>query len=137
MLLSASGLVVGAYGIISWNLKAGRVLIEIAAATIIVGLVHACAVVRRLQREMAYRSNCRRKRLALPLVFAAGIAAAERQDAPKTAEVITVRIGKVRDFSVEAITVFACLIFDLLESNPSLSRELRQIARAAREKPRP
>lgn len=134
LLIPAGGLVAGAYGATVWNSRMGCVLVEIAAAAIVVGLLHAGSAIRKLQREMASRAFFRSQRLELPVVLAAGIAAAEREDAPKTAEAISIRISKMKDFSDQSIRVFDVLMFDLLESHPDLTKDLRQIARAAQKK---
>jgi len=134
LLLPAGSLVAGAYGATVWNSRMGRVMVEVAGAAIVVGFIHMVSAVRRLRQEMAYRVVCRSKRLALPVVLAAGITAAEKQDAPKTAEVISIRISKMKDFSDQSIQVFDVLMFDLLESHPGLSKELRRMARAAQTK---
>lgn len=136
LLIPAGGLVAGIYGVTFWSLKPGRVLVEIAAAAIVVGLVHAGAIVHRLCQEMASRAFFRSKRLALPTVLADGITAAERMDAPKTAEAISLRLRKMKEFNIHSVQIFDCLMFDLLESHPDLTRDLRQIAMAAQEKPK-
>lgn len=133
--LPAGGLVAGAFGVNVLDSRMGRVLVEMAGAALVVGLVHAGATVRRLQREMAYRVMCRSKRLALPPVLAAGITAAEIMDVPMVAEAISVRISKMKDFNIHSVQIFDCILFDLLNSNPTLSKELRQIARAAQRNP--
>lgn len=132
--LSACSLFAGIYGAYTWNSRLGHILAEVTGATLMVGILHAWAAVRRLQREMKFRSTCRRMRFSLPPVLAAGIAAGETMDAHKTAESISVRLGKDRKFSAQSIQVFDCLMHDLLANNPTLSKELRRIARSARKK---
>ena len=136
LLLSAGGYITGISGATFWSSRMGRVLVEVAAAAIVVGLVHVGITVRKLRQEMALRSLCRSKRLALPAVLADGISAAERQDALKTAEVISLRLHRMEDFSDESTQIFDCLMFDLFESNSGLSRELRRIAKAGHKMPR-
>ena len=134
LFLIAGGLVVGAGGLPSWDSRPLRVLVEVASAAIVVGLVHVGITVRRLCVEMAFRALCRSKRLTLPPVLADGIVAAEMKDVPKVAGVISLRLCKVRHFSDQSIRVFDCLMFDLLECNPGLSKDLRRIARATQKK---
>lgn len=66
LLLFAGSLIAGVYGATVWDLRPCRVLVEVAAATIVMRLIHAGSAVRRLLREMRFRSICRGKGLALP-----------------------------------------------------------------------
>lgn len=126
MLILAGSLVAGAYGVTVWDSRMGHVLVELAAVAIAVGLVHAGTAIRRLQREMAFRALCRRKRLALPHVLADGVSAAERMDIRKTAEAISFRIRMRRDFNEPSLAIFDVLLADIFENNPDFAQGLRE-----------
>ncbi len=134
LLLPAGALIAGVYGLTSWDLKPGRVLVEIAAGAIVVGLLHMGLAVRRLQRGMALRALCRSKRLALPPPLAEGIAAAELMNVPKVVETIYFRTRRKEELSDMSVQVFDCLIADMYVVNPCLYKELRQWALDAQKK---
>jgi len=123
-LLSASGLVAGVYGVTVWESRMGHLLVEVAGATIVVGILHAGAIVRRLQREMRFRWICRGMRMALPPALANGIAAAEREDISSTAEAIAFRVQKSRELDVRFLAVFDVLLADILDDRSSVQKFL-------------
>lgn len=126
MWLTAGSLVAGAYGVTVWDSRMGHVLVEVAGAAIVVGLVHGGSVIRRLRREMVSRALCRKKRLALPHVLADGISAAERMDIRKTAEAITFRVQKSLKLDERSLAVFDVLLSDILSDSPRFAQNLRE-----------
>jgi hypothetical protein len=69
------------------------------------------------------------KRLALPSILADGVAAGERMDAERTAEIITIRLKEQNGFDNQSIKIFDCLMHDMLIVSSKLSTDLTHIAK--------
>ena len=116
------------FALVTYVLREHSVLLFLPLLISIGALLYIGFTLKMLHREMYLRAFYRSKRLALPASLAEGIAAGERENVVKVAEVITLRLRDVRDFNGQTVRVFDCLMHDILESSPDFALRLKDLA---------
>ncbi len=106
-----------------------RLVVMVNTVLLLVAVAHLVVILVLLHKEISLRNYYRMKRLALPSILADGVAAGERMDAERAAEIITIRLNEQNRFDNHSIKIFDCLMHDMLTASPKLSIDLADIAR--------